>query len=135
MLGSEDPPRLAEAMRSFDVVAGSANAPLDLVLQAEYKIGRCLEKRGQSNDAIEQYYAKVVLRFLQSRERGVPVTESAKTWFTRAAFTLADIFETRKEWRQAVSILERVTAAGIPVPEETRERIRKIRADYWWLFR
>lgn len=134
MLGSQDPKRYEEAIRSYGAVVNSAEAGLDLVLQAQYKIGRCLEKAGRIDEAVSQYYAKVVIRFLEDREKRVPLNETAKMWFTRACFNLADIFEAKKEWRQVVSILQRVQAAGIPVTDVTRNRIKRIRSEHWWLF-
>jgi hypothetical protein len=134
MLGSEDRKRYEEALRSYNAVVNDAKAGLDLVLQAEYKIGRCLEKEGKTDEAVAQYYARVVVRFLEDKEKSVPQNEAAKMWFTRACFNLADIFEARKEWRQVVSVLERVATAGVPVADETRDRIKRIRAEHWWLF-
>jgi TolA-binding protein len=134
MLGGENPERYVEALQSFRIVAGDSQAPLDQVLQAEYKTGRCYEKMGRADDAVEQYYAKVVVWFLQEREKGILHTEAAKLWFMRASFNAADIMEARKEWRQVVTILERVVNAGVPVTPETRERISRIRAERWWLF-
>jgi len=135
MLGAEDPKRYEEAMRSYRAGANNPNAGLDLALEAEYKIGRCLEKLGRNDEAVEQYYTRTVVRFMEAREKGAALNEDAKKWFLRACYNLADIFETRKAWRQVVSIFERVVSAGLPLPDETRERIRRIRTEYWWLFR
>lgn len=134
MLGGENSARYLEALQSYRVVSGNSRAPLDLVLQAEYKTGRCYEKLGRIDDAIAQYYTRVIVRFLQDREKGVRHTEASKLWFTRGSFNLADIMEARKEWRQVVTILERVVDAGVTVAPETRERIKRLRAEHWWLF-
>ena len=134
MLGGENPTRYAEALQSYRVVAGNSQATLDLVLQAEYKSGRCYEKMGRLDDAIGQYYSRVIVRFLQEREKGFRHNEAAKLWFTRASFNAADIMEARKEWRQVVTILERVVDSGVAVAPETRERIKRLRSEHWWLF-
>ena len=133
-LGVEDPKRYEESMGSYRVVVNSSNVNLDLVMQAEYKIGKCLEKLGRTEEAFEQYYLKVIVRYFEDWEKGVWHNEASKVWFTRAVFNAADIMGARKDWRRVVSILERIISADVPAAEEARERIRKIRAEHWWLF-
>ncbi|MBT7068304.1 MAG: tetratricopeptide repeat protein, partial [Verrucomicrobia bacterium] len=133
-LGAEDAKRYQESIESYRVVANSPAAGGDEILQAAYKIGRCLEKMARIDEALEQYYAKVVVRYLREGEKGMWHNESAKVWFTRAAFNTADIMESREDWRGAVRVLERVAKAKVPAAEEAAERIKKIRADRWWLF-
>jgi len=133
-LGADDSKRYEESMESYRVVANSSSAGLDLVMQAEYKIGKCLEKLGRLAEAFEQYYLKVVVRYFEDRENGIWHTESAKVWFYRAARDAADIMEAKKDWRRVVAILERVVQAGVPASDEARERVKKIRAEKWWLF-
>jgi len=133
-LGAEDPKRYQESIESYRVVANSPTAAPDEVLQAAYKIGRCLEKTGRIDEALEQYYAKVVVRYLREGEKGVWHNEAAKVWFTRAAFSTADIMESREDWRGAARVLERVAKAEVPAADEAKERIDKIRSEHWWLF-
>lgn len=133
-LGTEEPGRYKESIESFRVVADSPDASRALVLQAEYKIGRSLEKLGRTEKAFEQYYVEVILRYLEQREEGVWHNESSKVWFSRAAFNAVDILVGREEWRRAVKILERVIAAGVPTAETARARIREIKSEHWWLF-
>jgi TolA-binding protein len=134
MLGAEDEKRYEEAVQSFRVAVSSPNVAPDELLQAEYKIGRCYEKQGKISAALEQYYTRVIVKFLDSRAKGLRPTESARTWFARAVYNAADILEARQEWRQVVSVLERLREVGMTVPAETEERIRRIRADHWLLF-
>jgi len=101
-------------------------------MQAEYKIGRCLEKLGRLDEAFEQYYLKVILRYFGDRERGLWFSESSKVWFTRAGFNAADIMESRHDWLRVIRILERIVRSGVPAAEEARERIEKIKAERWW---
>ncbi|MBL7076310.1 MAG: tetratricopeptide repeat protein [Kiritimatiellae bacterium] len=133
-LGAEDPKRYQESIESYRVVANSHTAAPDEVLQAAYKIGRCLEKMERMDEALEQYYAKVIVRYLRAGEKGVWHNEAAKVWFTRATFSTADIMESREDWRGAARVLERVVKADVPATEEAKERIAKIRAEHWWLF-
>jgi TolA-binding protein len=137
-MGAENPKRYGESMESYRVVANSStnnlNATLDLVLKAEYQIGACLEKLGKADPAFDQYY-KVVIRYLDEREKGAWPSEAAKAWFTRAAEKASDITKAKQNWRSTVAILERVVKAGVPAAADAGEQIRKIKADHWWLFR
>lgn len=133
-LGAEAPERYRESIAAYRVVANSSTAGADLVLQAAYKIGRSLEKLERVDEALEQYYAKVIVRFLRDREKGVWHNETAKFWFARAAFDAADILEARDDWGGVVRVLERVAQAGVPASVEARERIKAIRAERWWMF-
>ena len=133
-LGAEDPKRYQESIESYRVLANNSTVPVDLVLQAEYKIGRSLEKLGRTSEAFEAYYEKVILRYLDCREKGIWLNEAARVWFTRAAFNAADIMEAAKDWRRAVSVLERVVAAGVSASGEATERINRLKAEHRWLF-
>jgi len=134
VLGADDAGRYEEALESYRVVAGSSDAPHDLVLQAEYKIGRCLEKMGKSEEAFEQYYLKVIVRYLDEREQGVWHNEASKVWFTRAARNAAEMMQAEKDWRRMVSILQRIVEAGVPDADEAQAHIEELKKEKWWLF-
>lgn len=133
-LGADDPKRYEESIGSYRVVAGDPGANLDLVLQAEYKTGRCLEKMGRKKEAFTQYYLKVIIRFLEGKQSGAWLNEASKIWFTRAAFSAAEIMIGQEEWRKAVRILQRIADAGVPAAPEARRRIGKIKSERWWMF-
>lgn len=134
MAAKDDPKRFEESLACYRAVANSPKASLDMVLQAEYKIGKCLEKLGKPDEAFQQYYVKVIVAFLEGRERNVRHDEACQTWFTRAVFDAADILEGRKDWRKMVSVLERAVKAGVPRAEEAQARIDRIKSEHWLLF-
>ena len=125
-LGTDNSARYRESMDSYRVVVNTGNAALDLVLQAEYKIGRCLEKLGHREDAVEHYYRRVVIRYLDESRQGVHHTEMGKTWLTRAAFSAADLLVAAGDTRAAVNILKRLVESGVPASEEAAERLRRM---------
>jgi len=133
-LGEKNHKRYEEAIESYRVVRGIAGARSDLALQAEYKIGRCLEKLGRTDQALQQYYEKVMIPYLDELEKGRWHNESSKTWFTRAAFSAADILESRRDWEGAVRMLRRVTEADVPAARDAEDRIRRIKSENWWNF-
>jgi len=133
-LGADERKRYEESIESFRVVVNASGTGLDLVMRAEYQIGRCMEKLGRGPDAFQQYYKKVILRYFEDREKGVKHNEACKQWFMRAGLNAADLMENKKDWRGTVSILERLVNAGVPGVDEIRKRISKIKSEHWWLF-
>jgi tetratricopeptide (TPR) repeat protein len=129
-LASEDAARYEQALACYRAVLDRPTASTDQKLQARYKIGRALEKRQQPDEAFAQYM-DVVYGHLQARERG---EAGSPMWFTRAAFSAAELQERRGEWREAVGVYRRVVEAGGAAAEEAQDRIRRIRLDRWRLF-
>jgi len=138
-MGADNPKRYQESIESYRVAASSStnnpNVGLDLVLKAEYQIGAALAKLGRTSEAFDQYYVKVIVPYLDEKEKGVWHTEESKKWFTRAAFDASDIMVAKQNWRSAVGVLERVVKAGVPASSEAEERVMKIKSEHWWLFR
>jgi tetratricopeptide (TPR) repeat protein len=134
ILGTEDVKRYEQAMASYRVVANNSEAPRALVLQAECKIGRCLDKLGRTTEALEQYYKRVILSYMDDRRDGVYHPEASQVWFVRAVWHAVAILEANEDWRSAVSVLERLVEADLPASTMAEERIREIKAEHWWLF-
>ncbi len=129
-LGATDAGRYEEAMESYRAAARSPGISFDLLLQAEYKMGRCQEKLERKDDAFDRYYTRVMVPYLERESRGGG-GEAAAIWFTKAAFAAADIMEADKNWRRAVRMLERVVGAGVPAARDAQARIDRIRAEHW----
>ena len=130
-LAANDSARYAEAINSYGMPLGHPTAALPLKWQAEYKLGRCLEKTGKPEKAFA-HYANVVYSFLESSE---PRTTDAVTWFTRAAFGAAAIKEEAKDWTAAARLYARVVESGVPAKAEALRRMERIKKDNWLLFR
>ncbi len=130
-LGASNPRRYEEAIVSYRTVLRTVGAALDLGLQAEYKIGRCLEKTGKKDQAFEQYYSRVVVPYLDSRAGRGADDPAAAVWFTKAAFAAADLMEAERDWRRAVKLLERVVEAKVMAASDAQGRIDRIRAEHW----
>lgn len=133
-LGAEDSRRYTEAMTSYRNVLGGVGVPADLRFQAEYKIGRCLEKMARTDEALEHYYTRVVVRYLEDASVRSSPDSPVAVWFTRAAFAVADILEAQDNRRRAVRVLQRVVDAGVPAAADAQARIDKIRSEFWGLF-
>ncbi len=128
-LGAKVPQRYAEALASYQRVLERPRTSELSRLQAEYKIGRCLEKSGRPADAFE-HYMKAIYGYFKDpglKPRG-------NLWFVRAAFNAAAIKEDEKSWRKAVAVYQRIVEARVAASRDAQERIDKIRADHWMYF-
>ena len=126
-LGSNRPSRYTEALKAYREVLARRDATSEMTLQAEFKIGRCLQKKQQIDAAIDQYYSHVVLRYLDDRQKGVSYSEAASAWFVQAAFQAAELLEQKKDFDQAERILNRVIQSNAPGHEEALQRIQRLR--------
>lgn len=129
-LAADNPSRYAEAMSSFQAILDRPSAPMALKLQAEYKVGRCLEKTNVPDKAFSRYM-NVVYTFINENVERSP---DSVMWFTRAAFGTATLKEREKAWAEAVKVYERVIEADVPSRDEAAKRIEKIKQDNWLLF-
>ena len=128
-LAVEDPARYAEAMNSYQAILDRSLAPAVLKLQAEYKLGRCLEKTEVYDQAFNRYM-NVVYTFLNGNIERSPYSSM---WFTRAAFGAATLKEKERAWQDAVQIYGRVIEANVPAKDEAASRIEKIKKENWLL--
>ncbi|HEX9858929.1 MAG TPA: tetratricopeptide repeat protein, partial [Paracoccaceae bacterium] len=129
-LATDNPARYEEAMNSYRSILDRPSAPAALKMQAEYKIGRCLEKTAAFDRAFSRYM-KVVYSFINEDADRTPYTIM---WFTRSAFGAAALKEREKAWQEAVRIYERVIEAQVPAMDEAVKRIEKIKNENWLLF-
>ena len=129
-LAVDHPARYAEAINSYQVILDRSSAPTALRLQAEYKIGRCLEKTKVFDKAFSRYM-NVVYTFINEN---VEHSSYSVMWFTRSAFGAASLKEKEKAWPEAVRVYERVIEANVPARDEAVKRIEKIKKDNWLLF-
>ena len=124
-LGADMATRYDEAMKAYQSVRTRPDAAFAQMLQAEFKIGRCLEKLGRLDEARKQYYDRVILRFDNSDSQA---DENAQSWYSRAAFQLADILVSQggtESVRTARNILGRIAAKGIAGSDEAKLRLDK----------
>jgi TolA-binding protein len=129
-LATDNPARYDEAMNSYLAVLNRPSSSPVLKMQAEYKIGRCLEKTGAVEKAFSRYMNVVYTLINQRVER----TPYSILWFTRAAFGAAALKEKEHVWVEAVKIYDRVIKAGVPASDEALKRIQRIKTENWLLF-
>ncbi len=125
-LGSSSTNRYDEALKAYEVMLTRPDATHDLALQAAFKRGRCFEKLGRSDDALDQYYGEVVLRYLRERSAGIQFGGQAQAWFARAAMQAASIREAQGKPESAVNILKRLIQSGVPGAAEAQSLVEQI---------
>ena len=126
-MGADNPVRYQEALEAYrGVRMGEALSPSQRI-SLSYKVAKTLEKLKRMDEAIDRYYADVVLAYRMSRAQGVRLDDEARAAFSRAAFRLADEFESRGRDYQAVHVLELVVASDVPASAEAAKRIERIK--------
>ena len=91
-----------------------------------FKMARALEKMKRMDEAIDQYYTQVVLEYRGGRLRHVRFDDEARAAFSRAAFRLAEEYESRGRDGQAISVLRLVEQSDVPAATEATKRIDRI---------
>jgi TolA-binding protein len=126
-MGAGNGARYREALGAYRQMLGRDNLTPSLALRLQFQAGRCLEKLKQLDDAIDQYYAGVIVRYLDERARGTWYDERSTGLFVRAAFAVAELYEQKGQPAQAVRVLQRVVQSGVPGAEEARQRMERLR--------
>lgn len=126
-MGADNPQRYHEALEAYRSVSMGESLDPSQRLCVAYKIAKTLEKMKRTEEASDRYYTDVVLAYRDGRLRGVRYDDEARASFSRAAFRLADDFESRGRDYQAIHVLELVVASDVPAAAEAEKRIGRIR--------
>ena len=126
-MGADDARRFQTALDSYRAVrqALSPSSPMRIVVS--FKIAKTLEKLRQLQEALDVYYADVLLAYRDGRIAGERFDEDSRVAFSRAAFRLADEFEGRGYDDQALKILQLVATSDVPASEEAARRMQRIK--------
>lgn len=125
-MGADNPSRYLEALEAYRNLRLGDKADPSFALIVAYKIGKTMEKLRRIDDAIDQYYSRVVLAYRDGRQAGVRYDEESRAAFSRAAFRLAEECESRGRDRQALHVLELVSTSDVPAADEADRRILRI---------
>ena len=126
VMGADNPVRYEAALEAFRSVLDDSGLSASRKLLVAFKIARALEKLKRIDEAMDVYYAQVVLFYRNGRMRGEWFDDEARAAFSRAAFQLADEYEIRGKDTQALNVLRLVAASDVPAAEEARKRSRRL---------
>ena len=129
VMGADNSVRYAAALEAYQSVLISEALSPSGRLTVSFKIARTLEKLKRMDEAIEQYYAHVVLAYRDGRRQGERFNEEARAAFSRAAFRLAEEYESRGRDYQALRVLDLVAESDVPAAEAARQRIGRIQGE------
>ncbi|MBR2838866.1 MAG: tetratricopeptide repeat protein [Kiritimatiellae bacterium] len=125
-MGADNPARYSAALDAYrEILFGGILSPGERIV-VMFKIARSLEKLKRLDEAIDQYYTKVVLAYRDGRAAHERFGEEARAAFSRAAFRLADEYESRGRDGAAVNVLKLVVESDVHASEEARRRIERI---------
>lgn len=127
-MGADNGVRYQEALDVYRAMLDQERLTPSLILQLQFKAGRCLEKMKHIDDAIDQYYSEVIMRYLNERARGTWYDETSTSLFVRAVFSVAELYEQKGQPEQAVRVLQRMVQTGVPGSDEARQRIERLRS-------
>lgn len=127
-MGAADESRYSEALEAYRAMFSSAGLTSSERISCAFKIARTLERLHRHEESADRYYADVIVAYEKERIARNRLDESARTCYTRAAFALADYYESKGKLRQAVNMLRHVVRSGLPVAEEAGKRIVRLKA-------
>ena len=126
-MGADNASRYVTALEAYQDIRFSGNLSASERLLVSYRIARSLDKLKRTEEAMDQYYAQVVLAYREARTAGTYFTDEARAVFSKAAFRLADEYESRGQERPALGVLELVAESDVPAAGEAARRIDKMR--------
>ena len=127
--GADNSAYYQQAVDAYRTVQQDADTPPPMRLAVSFKLARALEKMHNYSEASDQYYANVVMAYVDGVRAGVRFDGNERSLFARAAFVLADTYEASGNRRQAERMLRYVIAAKVPSADAARERIARLRKE------
>ena len=119
-LGAKDPAQEREALKTWRILADDTSMPLRWRNQALCKSGLVLEKLGEGDTALAAYYQAFK----------TPRTEEPDPlWHDKAAFEAGRLLESRKQWKDAVTLYNQVADEGGARADEAKARVSKLRLE------
>lgn len=93
-----------------------------------FKIGSALEKLRRTKDAMDQYYRNVILAYCEeiSKGNGAFLDKLARTFFSRAAFSLVNYYTEAGDTGAAKKMLERIVDSDVPAADEAKRRLKEL---------
>ena len=127
-MGAGDSGRYEEAIAAYRALLDVGGLSPDRRIETAFKIGRALEKLRHAKEAMDQYYRNVVLAYSEETAKGVLFGAPARTFFSRAAFSLADYHAAAGDTSTVRKMLERIVEADVPAAKEAKRRLDELNA-------
>ena len=125
-MGAGDLRRYEDAITAYRALLEGSQLTPDQRIEVAFKIGRALEKLRRTREAMDQLYRNVLLAYSAEAAKGILFGAPARTFFARAAFSIADYAAASGDFKVAMRVLERVASADVPAAEEARRRLAEL---------
>ncbi len=126
-LGPQDPANYTKALDAFSQILNSKEGTVADRNEAAVRSGKCLEKLGRADDALQLY-----LDVLYGRIAGDDASSPAPpefSWQFEAGSAAGSIREKRKDWRGAIEIYKRLEQIGGAHAQNFHDLVNKLRRD------
>lgn len=137
-LGADNPARYNEAIPIYNELMLIPNQHRSVIMQMAYKLAKCYEKQGKYDDAIENYYEKIVLqaegwaRESSGVEKEIYLQAIGGTvWYARAIVDATALYEkqgTPEALKRAEELLGRLVNSSLPFADEAKMTLERIQA-------
>lgn len=117
-MGAKDPDKEREAIKAWGLIASDPGFGARWRNQALCKSGLVLEKLGEGDAALASYYEA----FKSNRD-------SEQLWHDKAAFEAARLLESRRQWKDAVSLYGQISSEGGARAEEAKARLSRLKLE------
>ena len=120
-LAADDSKLYGEAAKTFDTLVSGDGIASAWKQRALYQKGKCLEKLGNTDEALTNYYDALA----------VEGSTSDQLWYFRAGFDAAQILEDRRSWSSAAAIYEKLANTRGARSEEAKDRLARLRLEHF----
>ena len=117
-----------EALAAYRSVLSDKTISPAMSLSASFRAAKTLEKLSRADEAAEEYYNGVFMKFSALADQGTLVGEAGQTAFVRAAIALADYHESRGLPDRAAAVLRHAAAKLPGAADELAGRAKKLEA-------
>ena len=121
-LGRTEPKQLDAAIAAYEQLAAIEGVAPEWRNQAAYKKAKVIQQRDGDDRAFAMLYDILDKTITGPRET---------FWFAKAGFDAAALAESRKDWKSAAGVYEKMTALQGPHADQARQRLRKLRLEHF----
>ncbi len=126
-LGASDPSNYSTALAAFDTILKSKEGTIADRNEADVRAGKCLEKMGQTDDAMTRYL-DVLYGHVAGDDSSAPEPPEF-SWQIKAGWEAGRIREAQKDWRGAIEIYKRMEQIGGAHAQDFHDLVNKLRRD------
>lgn len=119
-LGPQAADNYNQAIAAWKQIVDDPKSPKNWSYQAQVKMGAAYEKLGNTDAALDCYYA-----VFSQPQKGAP----EYFWYYKAGFDAGSLLERQKLWKEAIAVYDKIGSIEGPRSEEARERVNKLRLE------